>query len=128
VILTLGLYIYLSVAKFRALKLGEADEERLALYKDAWPQSVQKINNAIRSQFEVTVLFYMLVCIFWNMGLVNVFAHVLVWLFVLSRLAHVYVHTGSNLVPLRRQFFTSGYLILIVMVLWVLAFTLFTVF
>ena len=118
VILTLGLYIYLAVAKTQALKRGEVNEERRALYEDAWPQSVQKINNAIRNQFEVPVLFYVLVSVFWSVGMVNFFTHVLAWLFVLSRFAHVYVHTGSNYVPVRRKFFTIGCVLLILMALW----------
>ena len=126
VMLTLGLYIYLAAAKSRALKLGDVDEERRALYEDAWPQSVQKINNAIRSQFEVPVLFYVLVSIFWSLGMVNVITHVLACLFVLSRIAHVYVHTGSNFVPLRRKFFTIGCLILITMAVWAIGCLLFT--
>jgi hypothetical protein len=125
VILTLGLYIYLAIAKSRALKLGEVDEERRALYEDAWPQSVQKINNAIRSQFEVPVLFYVLVSIFWSLGMVNAFTHVLAWLFVLSRFAHVYIHTGSNFVPQRRKFFTIGCLVLIAMTVWAIVCLLF---
>lgn len=104
VMLTLGLYIYLAAAKSRAVKLGQINEERRALYEDAWPESVQKINNAIRNQFEVLVLFYVLVSVFWSVGMVNAFTYLLAWLFVLSRLAHAYVHTGSNFVPLRRKF------------------------
>ena len=104
VMLTLGLYIYLAAAKSRAVKLGQVNEDRRALYEDAWPESVQKINNAIRNQFEVLVLFYVLVSVFWSVGMVNAFTYLLAWLFVLSRLAHAYVHTGSNFVPLRRKF------------------------
>jgi len=104
VMLTLGLYIYLAAAKSRAVKLGQINEERRALYEDAWPESVQKINNAIRNQFEVLVLFYVLVSVFWSVGMVNAFTYLLAWLFVLSRLAHAYVHTGSNFVPPRRKF------------------------
>ena len=125
VMLTLGLYIYLAMAKSRAVKLGKVDEERRALYEDAWPESVQKINNAIRNQFEVPVLFYVLVSVFWSVGMINVFAHVLAWLFVLSRVAHVYVHTGSNFVPLRRKLFTIGCFTLIAMALWAISYVLF---
>ena len=124
VMLTLGLYIYLAVAKSRALKLGEVDEERRALYEDAWPVSVQKINNAIRNQFEVPVLFYVLVSVFWSVGMVNIFTHVLACLFVLSRFAHAYVHTGSNYVPLRRKLFTIGCFILITMLFWAIGYLL----
>jgi hypothetical protein len=43
--LTLGLYIFLGIAKSRALKLGDVNEDRRGLHDDAWPDSVLKINN-----------------------------------------------------------------------------------
>ena len=36
-------------------------------------------------------------------------------LFALSRVAHLYVHTGSNYVPLRRRIFTFGVIMIIVL-------------
>ncbi|MCE3286031.1 MAG: hypothetical protein K0R70_2287, partial [Steroidobacteraceae bacterium] len=58
VLLTLAVYVLLSVAKARALAQGEVNVARRGLYDDAWPESVVKINNNIRNQFEVPVLFY----------------------------------------------------------------------
>src|SRR5690606_21324806 len=58
--LTLFMYIRLAGAKAGAIKRGEVDEARRALHEDAWPESVQKINNNIRNQFEVPVLFYVM--------------------------------------------------------------------
>jgi hypothetical protein len=40
------------------------------------------------------------------------------WLFVATRLAHAYVFTTSNYVPLRGQFFIVGTIILFLM--WVI--------
>jgi hypothetical protein len=40
---------------------------------------------------------------------------IMAWLFVAARLAHAYVFTTSNYVPLRGQFFIVGTLILLVM-------------
>ena len=53
VLLTILVYVALAVAKSRAVKRGQVDPERRALHADAWPESVQKINNNIRNQFEV---------------------------------------------------------------------------
>ena len=106
--LTLGLYILLGIAKSRALKLGDVNEDRRGLHDDAWPDSVLKINNCIRNQFETPVLF-----------------DVLVLLFVISRLIHAYIHTGSNYVPLRRKVFTFGCLLLIILSIFAAKFILF---
>ena len=123
--LTLGLYILLGIAKSRALKLGDVNEDRRGLHDDAWPDSVLKINNCIRNQFETPVLFYVLVLLFAATGSVTPIVHTLVWLFVLSRLIHAYIHTGSNYVPLRRKVFTFGCLLLIILSIFAAKFILF---
>ncbi len=105
------LYIYLAVAKARAA--GEVDESRRALHADAWPDKVQQINNNIRNQFEVPVLFYVLCVLIYLLNAVTSTVLVLAWLFVLSRIAHSFVHITSNYVPLRRQIFLVGCLMVI---------------
>lgn len=45
VALTKWLYIALAIAKSRAVKRSEVNEERRALHDDAWPDSVLPINN-----------------------------------------------------------------------------------
>ncbi|MFK8021450.1 MAG: MAPEG family protein [Pseudomonadales bacterium] len=113
--LTLYVYVALLGAKKKAVKAGEVDEERRALYEDAWPESVQKINNNIRSQFEIPVLFYVLCVVLWASNGVSALSLAVASLFVLSRCCHLYVHTGSNLVPLRRNLFTIGVVMVIVL-------------
>ncbi|MEH6566789.1 MAG: MAPEG family protein [Halopseudomonas sp.] len=113
--LTLYLYIKLGGAKRRALEQGQVNQARRALHDDAWPDSVRQINNNIRNQFELPVLFYVLVLVLLHLGATGWLAPVLAWLFVLSRLAHAWVHTGSNQVPLRRRLFTFGCVIILLM-------------
>jgi hypothetical protein len=121
ILLTLWLYIYLGIAKSKALKLGEVDEERRSLHNDAWPDSVLQVNNCIRNQFEVPVLFYVLIGIIWSIQAVNVYVHVAAWVFVLTRIGHAIIHTGSNYVPIRRKLFMAGCFILIGITFYVLA-------
>lgn len=116
--LTLWLYISLSVAKLRAMKSGEVDEARRALHSDAWPESVLKINNCIRNQFEVPVLFYVLIGTLWNIGVINIYVHIAAWAFVFSRIFHAVIHTGSNYVPLRRKVFMLGCVIVLGLMLF----------
>lgn len=113
--LTLASYVALARAKSKALALGQVDEARRALHSDAWPDSVIKINNNIRNQFETPVLFYVLVLVLLNLGAVGWLTQLLAWLFVLSRIAHTLVHTGTNQLPLRRRLFTFGCVVLILM-------------
>lgn len=117
VLLTFVIFIYLGVAKARALQEGAVDLNRRAMHEDAWPESVQKINNNIRNQFEMPVLFYALVLTLYALESAGLAAQILAWLFALSRIAHAYIHTGSNYVPHRKPVFMFGCVVLMVMFL-----------
>ncbi len=58
-------------------------------------------------------------CVFDAMGAgrIGVLALVAAWLFVVSRIAHAWLHLGSNYIPNRRRAFTVGWWILLFMVL-----------
>lgn len=119
VLLVFPLYVLLVRAKVRAMKAGQVNLERRALFDDAWPESVMKINNNIRNQFELPVLFYVLALSLWALDSVHVAALAAAWLFVLSRLVHAWIHIGSNYVPARRRVFTFGWLMVLAMALLV---------
>ncbi len=119
ILLVVVLYIHLAAAKSQAAQRGDVDESRRALYADAWPEPVIQINNCIRNQFEVPVLFYVLVLVLWMLNAVNALTLSLAWLFVGTRLLHAKVHIGSNVVPLRRRLFSIG--VLLLLSLWVAA-------
>jgi hypothetical protein len=113
VVLTMAVYVLLNVAKARALRRGEVDLVRRGLHDDAWPDSVNKINNNIRNQFEVPVLFYVLSFMLLALNAVTWLALVAAWLFALSRIVHAYAHIGPNHVPTRRRIFVFGCVMLI---------------
>jgi hypothetical protein len=115
-LLTLVLYVALAVAKAKSLKDGTVDLNRRALYEDAWPQSVQKINNSIKNQFQLPVLFYVVVMMLYELGQAHILVQAISWLFVASRVAHALIHTGSNYVPARRAVFTFGSVVLVVLI------------
>ena len=118
--LTIYVFIALSIAKTKAAKNGQVNEERRGLYDDAWPESVLKINNNIRNQFEVPVLFYVLVIMLWALNSANLLAQIVAWLFVSSRVMHTYIHTGSNFVPARRRVFMFGCIMVLLLTIVVL--------
>ncbi len=115
VLLTVIMYMFLVVAKARASRQGLVDLKRRALHSDAWPENVQQINNNIRNQFEVPVLYYILVVVLYQLGAADTVAQILAWLFVASRLLHAFIHTGSNVVPVRRLVFMVGCFVVLVM-------------
>jgi hypothetical protein len=121
VLLTLAIYVLLVRAKVRAMKAGQVNMERRALHDDAWPESVMKINNNIRNQFEVPVLFYAVCFALWALDAVGLVAVVAAWLFAASRIVHAYIHIVPNYVPVRRRVFTVGWVlvgVLAVLAVW----------
>jgi hypothetical protein len=115
VLLTLGVYLVLSAAKAKALARGEVDLDRRGLYDDAWPEAVVKINNNIRNQFELPVLFYATCLALATNPSVPVAAVAISWAFVASRVVHAYVHIYPNHVPTRRRVFTVGWVLVLLL-------------
>ncbi|WDE05666.1 MAPEG family protein [Thalassomonas viridans] len=122
------LYIRLAKTKAQAIKEGQVDQARRALHDDAWPDSVRKINNCIRNQFELPVLFYVLIFILWAMGFTNIYVQLVAWAFVFSRIVHAVIHTGSNYVPHRKKVFTLGCILLILLTSFIFGSILFQAF
>lgn len=118
-LLVVVLYFVLGKVKSKEAAAGNVDAKRRGLYDDAWPASVQKINNCIKNQFEVPVLFYLLVMVIWNLAALNIFVHIVAWAFVASRLVHAYIHIGSNHVPSRRKVFILGLLMLLALMVYI---------
>ncbi len=117
VLLTLTVYTLLAYAKARAIKLGQVNMARRALHDDAWPENVMKINNNIRNQFEVPVVFYAASFALWALDAVGIAALVAAWLFAASRIVHAYSHIVPNYVPVRVKVFTFGWAMVMVMTL-----------
>jgi len=124
VLLTLMIYVRLIKVKIREMRAGRVNLERRALHEDAWPESVLQINNNIRNQFELPVLFYVICVVLWELDAVHALALAAATAFVLSRIVHAVIHLGSNYMPNRRRLFTVGWWVLLfmaVLVAWELA-------
>jgi hypothetical protein len=100
------------------------DRTRVALHDNAWPDYVVQVNNNIRNQFELPVLFYVLSIVLWLLDAVHDVAIVAATVFVVSRIIHAGIHLSINAVPPRRHTFTIGWLAvfaLAVLAMWELA-------
>ena len=113
VILTLGLFIRLGQVKDQARAANEVDLGVTALDNDAWPDYVRQVANCMRNQFQVPVLFYVLLFMLFVLDAVETVAIVLAWLFIASRLVHAFIHTGTNHVPHRTRVFKLSVLLVI---------------
>ena len=114
-------YLRLLQVKKRAVAEGRVDRTRVALRDDAWPDYVIQVNNNIRNQFELPVLFYVLAIMLWLLDSVHGVAVAAATAFVLSRIVHAGIHLSINAIPPRRHTFTVGWvavLVMAVLVFW----------
>jgi hypothetical protein len=118
VALTLGLLLWLARLRTGALRSGDVRPADIALGQPNWPQKPTQVANCFRNQFEAPVLFYVLVLLILNLRMSDILLVTLAWIFVLTRLAHAYVHTTSNVVRLRGGVYGIGVLVLLIMWIW----------
>ena len=74
-----------------------------------------QLNRAYQNQFEMPVLFYVLVAFVLITQRANTLFVVMEWVFVACRFLHAYVHVTSNRVQLRFSLFLAGFAILMAM-------------
>jgi hypothetical protein len=117
VALTFAMLFWMASARTRSVKSGETKIRDIALGQSAWPTRAQQISNNYASQFQIPLLFYVVVILALFTRTADLIFVVLSWLFVLARIAHAYVHTTSNHVPTRFNVFAVGVFVLIAM--WV---------
>ena len=118
VLLSLVLLMLLGSRRKAALAAGEVKLELAPLDERAWPARVRQTGNAFRNQFELPVLFYVLVAFALITRKADLAFVVLSWIFVLTRIAHAFVHVTSNDVRWRFPLYSFGLTVLLIM--WVL--------
>jgi hypothetical protein len=113
--LTLVLLALMGITRTRCLNSGEVRPDAIALGQPGWPKKVTQYANAFRNQFELPVLFYVLVAFILITKVGDVLLLVLAWLFVITRIIHAYIHATSNIVRHRGNIYGLGAVALIAM-------------
>jgi hypothetical protein len=102
------------------LRVGAARTEGLAardiaFCRAVWPDRVVQVEKAFTNQFELPILFYILVVLAIITRKYDFLFVILEWLFVILRLVHAGIHITSNELRLRFQTFAAGALVLLAM-------------
>jgi hypothetical protein len=118
VALTFGLLIWMVSARRRALVSRETKIRDIALGEPNWPVRTTQIGNCYRNQFELPVLFYVLIALALPLRRVDDIILLLSWIFVISRLVHAGVFVTSNDLGRRSTAWIAGALVLLVMWLY----------
>ena len=116
--LTFVLLLRTGSTRIASLRAGEVKMGDIALGERNWPKRALQLQNAFHNQFEVPVLFYVLVAFALITRKADTLFVVMAWMFVASRLVHAYIHTTSNRVMWRFQAFVVGVMILAAM--WII--------
>lgn len=117
VALTLCLATWMGYERNRVVYSREVKIKDIALTKENWPEQAKKVSNAYHNQYELPVLFYVLVAFAMITRKADLIFVVLSWAFVISRLIHAYIHTTSNRVP--RRFFAYLVGLVVLTIMWV---------
>ena len=115
IILTFLLLVAMGWARRKAMLTQDVRFGDIAIDPARWPEDARKVANCYSNQFELPVIFYVLCLIALMTGKADFLMVVLAWAFVVSRVVHALLHTGSNIVPRRSAAFAVGMLILMIM-------------
>jgi hypothetical protein len=118
VALTFGLMFWMAKERRQALLSGQVKPKDISLRQPNWPARATQIANCFHNQLELPMLFYALAAFILVTRTNDIIFVVLAWVFVVARIAHAYVHTGSNEVPKRFASQTVAALALVVM--WII--------
>lgn len=109
--LALGLLWYLGTIRIPMVMKGEVRIDDIALERKGWPKREWQASNAFDNQFQLPVLLYVGAWLALHFG-PTLFEVALVWLFVISRYLHAFVHITDNHVVRRFTAYFIGLLLL----------------
>ena len=115
--LTFALLIGMFSARRSALVSRETKIRDIALGQPNWPVRATQIGNCYRNQFELPVLFYVLIAIALPIRHADFVIVMLSWVFVVLRFVHAGIFVSSNDLGRRSTAWGAGALVLLVM--WV---------
>jgi len=113
--LTFVLLLWMATARTRALKARETSLKDIALRQPNWPEKATQIGNCYSNQFEIPVLFYILIALALPLRKADFFILLMSWVFVVTRFAHAGIFVTSNDVRTRSLAWFAGVLVLLAM-------------
>jgi hypothetical protein len=116
--LTFALLLWMAAARRGALVGGETRIRDIALGQPNWPQRATQIGNCYANQFELPVLFYVLIALALPLHKADLVIVLLSWVFVVTRFVHAGVFVTSNDLNRRSLAWFAGVLVLFAMWLY----------
>ena len=113
--LTFVLLLWMAGARRLTLVSGETKIKNIALGQPNWPVRATQIGNCYRNQFEIPVLFYVLIALALPIRHADYVIVLLSWVFVVTRLVHAGIFVSSNDLGQRSIAWFAGVLVLLAM-------------
>jgi hypothetical protein len=114
VILTFVVALILGFRRYTAIRDGKL-RGKIALRETNWPDTARQAEYNYLNQFELPVLFYVLMILLLITKQADFIQMTLAWIFVALRVVHAFVHLTSNKISLRGSIFFIGALVLMIM-------------
>ncbi len=115
--LTFALLLWMIGARTGSVTSGETKLKDIALRQPNWPPKIAQVGNCFSNQFEIPVLFYVLIAIALPLRRADLVIVMLSWVFVVTRFAHAGIFVTSNDVRTRSLAWFAG--VLVVIAMWV---------
>ena len=115
IVLIFALLFWQGVLRGQSLRSGAVSLRNVALNEPNWPTKPTQVANNFNNQFQLPILFFVIVILSQVYSTTDWTMVGLAWVFVVSRIVHSYIHTSSNRFSLRFRAYTFGFLVLIVM-------------
>lgn len=116
--LAFALLFWTASARTRAVTGGEVRIKDIALRQPNWPARVTQIGNCFSNQFELPLLFYILIALALPLRHADFVIVLLSWVFVVTRFAHAGIFVTSNDVRQRSLAWFAGVVVLFAMWLY----------
>jgi len=115
--LTFFLLIWMAGARRNALVGGQTRIRDIALGQPNWPERSTQVANCFANQFEIPLLFYVLIAIALPLRRTDLVIVLLSWVFVVTRFVHAGIFVTSNDLNRRSLAWFAG--VLVVFAMWV---------
>jgi hypothetical protein len=116
--LTFVLLMWMAGARRGALVGGETKIRDVALGQQNWPVRATQIGNCFKNQFELPLLFYILIALALPLRHADLFIVLMSWVFVVTRFVHAGIFVTSNDLGRRSLAWFAGVLVLFAMWLY----------
>ena len=116
--LTFALLLWMAGARRQALVGGQTKIRDIALGQQNWPVRATQIGNCFKNQFELPVLFYILIAIALPIRHADLVIVMLSWVFVITRFVHAGIFVTSNDLNRRSLAWFASVLVLFAMWLY----------